>query len=110
MEPLRRTDSRRRWEPLRYLGSWWRLSWPPVGMWNGFQAHAPLGWELDGGVLYSFCQLANCADGLEPYGGLIFDGAGNLYGTTATGGASGGGVVFKLTPNSDGSWTETVLQ
>jgi uncharacterized repeat protein (TIGR03803 family) len=61
-------------------------------------------------VLYSFCQLANCADGLEPYGGLIFDGAGNLYGTTATGGASGGGVVFKLTPNSDGSWTETVLQ
>jgi uncharacterized repeat protein (TIGR03803 family) len=61
-------------------------------------------------VLYSFCQLANCADGLEPYGGLILDGAGNLYGTTATGGSSGGGVVFKLTPKSGGGWTETVLQ
>ena len=60
-------------------------------------------------VLYSFCQLTNCVDGNAPLAGLTPDAAGNLYGTTNEGGASGGGTVFKLTPNSDGIWTETVL-
>jgi uncharacterized repeat protein (TIGR03803 family) len=67
--------------------------------------------NADGGwresVLYSFCSLMNCSDGAEPFGALIFDAAGNLYGTTVSG--SGGGVVFKLTPNPDGSWSESVL-
>jgi uncharacterized repeat protein (TIGR03803 family) len=56
------------------------------------------------------------ADGANPYGGLVLDRAGTLYGTTAFGGmsptncgASGCGTVFKLTPNKDGSWTEKVL-
>ena len=48
-------------------------------------------------------------DGAQPYGDLIFDQAGNLYGTAVYGGAYGWGVVFELTPNADGSWTETVL-
>jgi uncharacterized repeat protein (TIGR03803 family) len=39
---------------------------------------------------------------------VIFDKAGNLYGTTTGGGAQGLGVVFELTPTSAG-WTETVL-
>jgi uncharacterized repeat protein (TIGR03803 family) len=62
-------------------------------------------------VLHSF----RGPDGASPFAGLIFDGAGNLYGTTAQGGpaciyATGGcGVVFKLKPNSDGTWTESVL-
>ena len=43
--------------------------------------------------------------GRAPYGGLIFDAAGNLYGTTYSGGAHGHGTVFELTPNGDGSWT-----
>jgi uncharacterized repeat protein (TIGR03803 family) len=43
------------------------------------------------------------------YAGLIFDSAGNLYGTTALGGAHGNGTVFKLAPNAGGSWTEKVL-
>ena len=43
-----------------------------------------------------------------PASGLIFDAAGNLYGTTTIG-PSGGGMVFELTPNGDGSWTESVL-
>jgi uncharacterized repeat protein (TIGR03803 family) len=34
----------------------------------------------------------------DPMGGLVQDLAGNLYGTTAYGGASGNGVVFKLAP------------
>ena len=56
-------------------------------------------------VLYSFCSLPNCTDGSFPIAGLIADSSGNLYGTTVFGGASGDGVVFKLTPGG----TETVL-
>jgi uncharacterized repeat protein (TIGR03803 family) len=37
------------------------------------------------------------------------DQAGNLYGTTQFGGSSGVGVVFELSPNADGSWSEKVL-
>lgn len=54
-------------------------------------------------VLYSFCSKANCIDGAEPDAGLISNSAGNLYGTTRTGGnascngALGCGVVFKVT-------------
>jgi uncharacterized repeat protein (TIGR03803 family) len=49
-------------------------------------------------VLHSF---KGGSDGAGPYGGLVFDGAGNLYGTTAAGGSSGCnghgcGTVFKL--------------
>ena len=44
-------------------------------------------------------------DGGYPYGSLIRDSAGNFYGTTNGGGASGAGVVFKL----DTSGNETVL-
>jgi uncharacterized repeat protein (TIGR03803 family) len=56
-------------------------------------------------VLHSFTG----EDGAVPYAGLIFDAAGNLYGTTTGGGADNDGVVFKLTPNPDGTWTESVL-
>jgi uncharacterized repeat protein (TIGR03803 family) len=60
-------------------------------------------------VLYSFCSLSNCADGNTPESNLIFDAAGNLYGTTFDGGAYGLGSVFQLAPGSDGEWTEKVL-
>jgi uncharacterized repeat protein (TIGR03803 family) len=67
--------------------------------------------NADGGwmesVLHSFKY--GDGDGYYPTGGLIFDAAGNLYGTTPRGGAHGNGAVFKLTPNADGSWTESVL-
>ena len=45
------------------------------------------------------------SDGYAPYAALILDKQGNLYGTTTLGGASDGGVVFKLAPDG----TETVL-
>jgi len=51
-------------------------------------------------------------DGRYPEGGLIFDGNGNLYGTTALGGGGGlYGDVFQLTPPAQdgGSWTRNVL-
>jgi uncharacterized repeat protein (TIGR03803 family) len=58
---------------------------------------------------YSFCKAGGqCIDGMEPNAGLVFDTAGNLYGTTPLGGASGQGTLFKLTHTTSG-WTETVL-
>jgi len=61
-------------------------------------------------LLYSF---TGGADGGHPISQLVFDNAGNLYGTTYAGGSGlrgGRGVVFELTPSQGGSsWTETVL-
>jgi uncharacterized repeat protein (TIGR03803 family) len=57
-------------------------------------------------TLYSF---TGGRDGARPYAGLIFDAPGDLYGTTTGGGPYGYGVVFKLTPNPDGTWTESAL-
>ncbi len=56
-------------------------------------------------VLHSFTG----ADGMYAWAGLVFDRDGNLYGTTEGGGAYGSGVVFRLRPSPDGSWTETLL-
>ncbi len=56
-------------------------------------------------AIYSF---AGSPDGAVPYSGVIFDNAGNLYGTTTAGGASGNGTVYELSP-SGGGWTERVL-
>jgi len=58
-------------------------------------------------VLYRFggCKT----DGCRPYGGVIFDMSGNLYGTTSGGvGPKGAGTVFMLSPTSNG-WSEAIL-
>jgi uncharacterized repeat protein (TIGR03803 family) len=65
--------------------------------------------QTDGSWAESVLHRFNRRDGQQPYAGLIFDTAGNLYGTTVGGGAQEYGTVFKLTPNSNGKWTETVL-
>jgi uncharacterized repeat protein (TIGR03803 family) len=49
-------------------------------------------------TLYNFCSLSGCADGQLPIGGVIEGTDGNFYGTTALGGANGGGTVFRVTP------------
>jgi len=63
-------------------------------------------------VLYSFCTLRNCADGLSPHAGLI-NVNGTLYGTTLQGGSSTGcgytngcGTVYAIDPATS---TETVI-
>lgn len=61
-------------------------------------------------VLHAF----QITDGETPYNGVIFDSAGNLYGTTFYGGnkdcdKAGCGLVYKLTPGADGSWTESAI-
>jgi uncharacterized repeat protein (TIGR03803 family) len=57
-------------------------------------------------LLYSFI---GSSDGGQPVGGLVFDAGGNLYGTTPLDGAYGQGVVYRLSPDGQGGWTETVL-
>jgi uncharacterized repeat protein (TIGR03803 family) len=70
-------------------------------------------------LLYSF--KGGSADGGFPQGPLFQDSAGNLYGVTLVGGINatvcggtgaaipGCGIVFKLSPTTSGTWTETVL-
>jgi uncharacterized repeat protein (TIGR03803 family) len=59
-------------------------------------------------VLYTFCPAGKCNDGDWPEAGLIFDAAGNAYGTTYYGGVYGYGTVFELI-RGNGTWTEKVL-
>jgi len=57
-------------------------------------------------VLHAFVSLSQ-TDGATPYGGLILDGAGNVYGTTSIGGTSicGCGTVYML----DATGMESIL-
>jgi len=76
-------------------------------------------WELSpiaSGYQESALQIFdNGSDGGIPYSAVIADAAGNLYGTTTSGGntsACGGfgcGVVYRLSPNGAGGYAETVL-
>src|SRR5664280_840402 len=58
-------------------------------------------------VLHNFNN--DGTDGVGPRASLIFDAAGNLYGTTRIGGTYGSGTVFELMPVAGGTWTEQVL-
>jgi uncharacterized repeat protein (TIGR03803 family) len=73
------------------IGTVYELSPRPVGEW-------------DERVLYSF-QTGN--DGNSPISNLVFDQAGNLFGTTSEGG-SGSGTIFKLAPIGGDQWVENV--
>ncbi len=59
-------------------------------------------WTLN--TLYSFTGGGNCG----PWGTVVMDGQGNLYGTTYCDGPYEWGTVFKLTPSGNG-WTYTDL-
>ena len=65
-------------------------------------APSGLGWTET--ILHGF----GLPDGITPNAGVIFDKAGNLYGTTEQGGEYGEGTVYELTPSGD-EWTETIL-
>jgi uncharacterized repeat protein (TIGR03803 family) len=64
-----------------------------------------LGSTWNESVIYDFQGLD---DGQNPVGGLVFDKSGNIYGGTFDGGVNGGGVVYELSPTSEG-WTFTTL-
>ncbi len=54
-------------------------------------------WEQT--VLYAFCALRDCTDGIGPLGSLITNGSGNFYGVTYAGGSGHQGTVFELIPD-----------
>ena len=59
-------------------------------------------------ILHSFNN--NGKDGTIPYFGVVLDAAGNLYGTTYSGGIHGAGAIFELTPTAGGGWSEKILR
>jgi hypothetical protein len=73
------------------------------------------GWDYT--ELYSFCSQRGCYDGMGPPAPPVWDGKGNMFGTTTDGGIgqptcwtyAGCGVIFEASPNGDGTWTYHVL-
>lgn len=67
---------------------------------NGFGHGTVYKMTLSGELttLYTFCALAECADGSIP-NGLMLASDGNLYGTTFEGGTSGWGTIFRISPS-----------
>jgi hypothetical protein len=57
-------------------------------------------------VLYDF---TGNQDGRNPIFGMVFDSAGNLYGTTPAGGSGLSGNVFEVSPDGDGGWNYTQI-
>jgi uncharacterized repeat protein (TIGR03803 family) len=59
-------------------------------------------------ILYSF---KGAKDGQSPGASVIVSANGSLYGTTESGGGSGAGTVYRLTPPSEGggAWSESVV-
>jgi uncharacterized repeat protein (TIGR03803 family) len=93
------------------------------GAGNGtvFKVTPQAGGGVTESIIHSFalCGPNRCPDGVHPFNGLTIDASGNLYGAVDMGGGagspgvdtfvSGSGIVFKLTPNPDGSWNENIL-
>lgn len=77
------------------------------GWGNAFEMKLSEGNQWAVSVLHSFNENGN--DGYSPSGGLIFDQAGNLYGTTASGGQAWSGTAYRLKPGTNGEWTEEIL-
>jgi uncharacterized repeat protein (TIGR03803 family) len=63
--------------------------------------HVPGGWR------FSRLTLFSGRNGAIPHGRLVFDAAGNLFGTTTQGGSHNAGSVFELTPTTQGPWKQT---
>ena len=66
--------------------------------------HTTGGWQQT--VLHSF---SGTSDGNAPYAPVAFDAQGNLYGTTYQGGSAGLGIVYRLSPQKSGPWTEKII-
>jgi uncharacterized repeat protein (TIGR03803 family) len=76
-------------------GTIFRLS-PPRGPGAGFN------WVST--TLFRFSG----SNGSYPQGDLLFDSAGDIYGTAINGGSYGWGAIYKLSP-TQGGWTQSIL-
>jgi uncharacterized repeat protein (TIGR03803 family) len=75
------------------LGTVFELSPGPGGTWSET-------------ILYAF---QGQSDGSLPYGTLVVDKTGNLYGIAQAGDVNARGEVFELTKGANGTWTESVI-
>jgi uncharacterized repeat protein (TIGR03803 family) len=76
------------------------------GAGTAFEVSPAAGGKWNFKTLYAF---KGQPDAGFPYGGLSFDKAGNLYGTSYYDGANDLGGVYKLSPGTGGNWTESVI-
>jgi len=85
-----------------------------TGKYRNRDSHAFIGFIRSPGKVFKLApdgtftvlhDFSGSPDGQAPAGGVIFDGAGNLYGTTAIGGKDNMGTVFEIAPDG----TETVV-
>jgi uncharacterized repeat protein (TIGR03803 family) len=83
----------------------------PTGCGTVYELLAPATGETKwtGKVLFNLQGGTN--DGCQPWGALVADASGDLFGTTAGGGAHGAGTVFELTPPATAStrWSEKLI-
>jgi uncharacterized repeat protein (TIGR03803 family) len=59
-------------------------------------------------TLHTLHRFGGPGDGYLP-AGLVGDSSGNLFGTTASGGANNDGIVYELKKNAAGQWIEKVM-
>ncbi len=89
---------------------------------NGGAGNSGIVYELspaNGRFRYRIIHAFSGMDGSYPDSALVMDAAGNLYGTTVSGGpggslqaqgsVEGAGVVYRLRPQSGGSWKDKTL-
>jgi len=82
----------------------------PIGCGKVYQAGLRKSGEWTENVLYAFSGTNG--DGCNPFGGIVFDADGNIYGTTDSGGAYGYGTIFELVAPVDKRnhrYTEKIL-
>jgi uncharacterized repeat protein (TIGR03803 family) len=89
-------------------------SWSCQGEYTGDKEFAPSSGvvnivEQQGQPVTVLHNFTGGNDGGSPMSNLIFDSAGNLYGTTEVGGLYDYGTVYELSPNGNGGWNQTVL-
>lgn len=86
-------------------GVWWEDYSDDAGNNGGVFELSPTSSGYVQSVIYRF--IGN-NDGAKPIGGLTIDAAGNLYGSTSSGGSGGGGTIFELSRSGNG-WTFHIL-
>jgi uncharacterized repeat protein (TIGR03803 family) len=71
--------------------------------------HKKGGWTETPIYIFQGLPFGKSTDGTNPSAGVIFDKAGNLYGTTSYGGSKSVGTIYELSPDGNGGWSETIL-